>query len=152
MPISAKQWGPPFWQFLHLVSYGYPDMPNEVTKRKYYDLIMNFPLFIPDPAMARQFAVMLDKYPPVAYLDKRDSFIRWVSFIHNKINVMIGKREIPILESVDKYFKYLEKTREIDEPTEKIYWIEMLVYFILIIILSSLVYFSHVVMMSKPFS
>ena len=109
MKISAKKWGPPFWQFLHLVSFGYPDMPNEVTKRKYYDLINNFPLFIPDGEMARQFAVILDKYPVTPYLDKRDSFIRWVSFIHNKINIMIGKKEIPILESVEHYLKYLEK-------------------------------------------
>jgi len=143
MTIDAKRWGPPFWEFLHLVSFGYPDMPNDVTKRKYYDLIINFPLFIPNPVMARQFAEMLDKYPPTPYLDKRDSFIRWVSFIHNKINVMTGKREVSILESVEHYFKYLEKTRVIDEPAEKIYWIEMLVYFGLIVLLLSIIYFAH---------
>ena len=43
--LDEKVWGPLYWKFLYTVALTYPNHPNDVTKRKYYDLIMNFPLF-----------------------------------------------------------------------------------------------------------
>lgn len=101
--LNANVWGKHYWFFLHTVAYKYPDFPNAVTKRKYYDLISNFPLFIPDEEMGNRFATLLDKYPVTPYLDNRESFIRWCWFIHNKINHMLEKDEIELYESIDKY-------------------------------------------------
>jgi hypothetical protein len=98
-------WGPPFWFFLHTVAYYYPDVNvvNQTAKRKYYDFIMNLPLFIPDPDMARFFSQMLDDYPVTPYLDCRDSFTRWVNYMHNRMNRMLGKEELSIVESLKRY-------------------------------------------------
>ena len=103
MLFGADVWGPHYWFFLHTVSQTYPEYPNEVTKRKYYDLIQNMPLFIPDVEMGNRFAAYLDKYPVTPYLDNKDSFIRWVIFIHNKFNTLLGKEEISIPEATDLY-------------------------------------------------
>jgi hypothetical protein len=96
-------WGPHYWFFLHTIAYTYPNCPNAVTKRKYYDLIQNFPLFLPDESIGDTFVELLDKYPVTPYLDKRESFMRWVHFIHNKINRSLGKQTDPFLDSVQKY-------------------------------------------------
>ena len=96
-------WGPAFWFFLHTIAMNYPDRANEVTRRKYYDFVQNMPMFIPNVEMGNQFSRLLDKYPVTPYLDKRESFIRWTVFIHNKINKMIGKPEISLDEAVAKY-------------------------------------------------
>jgi len=101
--LDPAIWGPPYWFFLHTIAQTYPTHPNEVIKRKYYDLIMNMPLFIPDPKMGDRFAEMVDRHPVTPYLDSRDSFIRWVHYIHNKYNLLLGKEEITLLESLDKY-------------------------------------------------
>jgi hypothetical protein len=77
--------------------------PNAVTKRKYYDLIQNFPLFIPNEEIGNKFSDMLDKYPVTPYLDNRDSFVRWVHFIHNKVNVSLGKLEISLPRALELY-------------------------------------------------
>jgi len=138
---NANIWGPHYWFFLHTIAYTYPDMPNEVTKRKYYDLLSNFPLFIPDDKIGKDFATLLDKYPFSGYLDKRDSFIRWVNFIHNKINVMLKKREVPLLESLDKYLLYVKKTEKPDKQIEKIYYMDIAIYAILILILCAIIYY-----------
>ena len=106
--FEATVWGRHYWFFLHTIAHSYPIHPNAVTKRKYYDLITNFPLFIPDEKMGDRFAEMLDKYPVTPYLDSRDSFTRWVNFIHNKYNVILGKKEVPYLEGVHEYFKAYE--------------------------------------------
>jgi hypothetical protein len=101
--FNADVWGPHYWFFLHTIAYSYPDTPNTITKRKYYDLIQNIPLFIPTPEIGNEFSKLLDKYPVSPYLDNRDSFIRWVHFIHNKINIMLGKEEISLFEANDRY-------------------------------------------------
>lgn len=96
-------WGPHFWFFLHTIAMSYPDNANDVTKRKYYELIQNMPLFIPDSEMGNHFSRLLDKYPVSPYLGKRESFIRWTVFIHNKINIVLGKPEIELDDAVIAY-------------------------------------------------
>ena len=54
------------------------------------------------------FAEILDKYPVTPYLDSRDSFVRWTHFIHNKINSMLGKAEIPLIDLYKNHYKEYE--------------------------------------------
>jgi len=103
MKFSPSVWGPHYWFFLHTVAESYPLSPNQVTKRKYYDLIQNFPLFLPDDEIGNKFSRLLDKYPVTPYLDSRDSFVRWTHFMHNKINAILGKEEISLPLALDKY-------------------------------------------------
>ena len=103
MVLDSEVWGPKYWFFLHTVAHTYPMHPNAITKRKYYDLISNMPLFIPNAEMGDRFAELLDKYPVTPYLDNRDSFMRWMNFIHNKVNVLLGKQEVSYLAGLDKY-------------------------------------------------
>jgi len=108
--LDSEVWGPHYWFFLHTIAFNYPESPNKTIKRKYYDLIQNFPLFIPNEKMGNRFATMLDYYPVTPYLDNRESFMRWVNFIHNKINVFLEKDEISLYHHLDKYYaEYLPK-------------------------------------------
>jgi Erv1 / Alr family len=106
--MDPEVWGPYYWFFIYTIAYNYPEYVNQVTKRKYYDFIQNLPLFIPISEMGDRFASLLDRYPVSPYLDSRDSFLRWVHFIHNKYNIMLGKEEISLQESIEHY---LEKFR-----------------------------------------
>ena len=103
MIFNPDVWGPHYWFFLHTVAESYPRTPNDITKKKYYDFIQNLPLFIPIEEMGNKFSEMLDKYPVSPYLDNRDSFVRWVHFIHNKFNVLLGKPEISLPKALEKY-------------------------------------------------
>jgi hypothetical protein len=101
---SAKTWGPHYWFFMMSVALSYPDFPNETTKRKYYDFFTNFALFIPDPDMGKRFSGMLDRYPITPYLGSKDSLVRWVVFIHNKYNEMLGKHEVSLDAALAAYY------------------------------------------------
>lgn len=105
IPLDPTVWGPHYWFFLHTVAYTYPEHPTNVTKRKYYDLVQNMPLFLPDERMGDQFAAFLDKYPVSPYLDTRESFMRWVHFIHNKFNDHLGKEPLSIYAALDAYYQ-----------------------------------------------
>jgi hypothetical protein len=76
----------------------YPHHPNAVTKKKYYEFIQNLPLFLPVEEISGEFSKLIDKYPITPYLDNRDSFVRWMHFIHNKINEKLEKPQISLNE------------------------------------------------------
>jgi len=102
--LNASVWGPSFWFFLHTLSITYPETPNQVTKRKYYDFYQNLPLFL--PSGGSQFADMLDTYPVTPYLDCRESLVRWTIFIHNKYNVLLGKPTMDFMEALDQFYSH----------------------------------------------
>ncbi len=100
---NPEIWGPHYWFVLHSIAATYPDNPNKITKRKYYDFIMNLPLFLPHDEIGNKFGNLIDKYPVSPYLDCRESFQLWMHFIHNKINAVLGKEEILLTTALEKY-------------------------------------------------
>jgi len=110
--FDPEVWGPHYWFFLMTLAVSYPLKANETTKKKYYDFIINLPLFIPHPKIGNNFSALIDKYPVSPYLEGKDSFLKWVHFIHNKINIEIGKDEKTLTEALDIYYE-LYKPKEI---------------------------------------
>ena len=104
MVLDPKIWGPHYWFFLHTIALNYPLYPNDISKKKYYDFIENFSLFIPIPDIANSFSNILDEFPVTPYLDSRESFIKWVHFIHNKINIKLNLPEKTLEESLKNYY------------------------------------------------
>lgn len=131
-------WGPHYWFFLHTVAHSYPLHPNEVIRRKYYDLFMNLPLFIPNESVGNRFSEMLDRYPITPYLANRDSLIRWVHFIHNRYNHILGKEELTLYDGLERYFA--EYTPKPIFLAETFHWKSQYVYLVLIAILLILIY------------
>ena len=103
--LDPKVWGPHMWFFINTIAMTYPNRPNAVTKKKYYDFMQNLPMFIPIEHMSGEFSKLLDEYPIQPYLDTKESFIRWVWFIHNKINEKLEKPQITLNEFYKKYYE-----------------------------------------------
>lgn len=108
--LDPDIWMPNMWFFLRTIAHTYPDSPNPVIKRKYYDFIQNLPLFIPHLEWRKQFSNILDSVPITPYLANRDSFFFWIHFIENRMNRIMEKEEYTILQHMDQYYKeYLPK-------------------------------------------
>jgi hypothetical protein len=140
MGLDPKIWGPHYWFFLHTIAISYPHRPNTITKKKYYDFIHNIPMFIPVENIASYFSQLLDQYPVSPYLDSRDAFIRWMHFIHNKINQKLEKPSISLSKFYENYYEAYKpndlKMREYYRTKSKI------IYFVLIsIFIGTIVYF-----------
>jgi len=103
--LDPSVWGPHYWFFLNTVALNYPHYPNTITKKKYYDLFQNLPLFIPVEKVANNFSNLLQEYPIVPYLDNRESLVRWIHFIHNKVNESLEKPKIPLSQFYVKYYE-----------------------------------------------
>ncbi len=128
--LDPNVWGPHFWFFLHTIALSYPHRPNEVTKKKYYEFISNLPLFIPVEEVGSDFLKLLDEYPITAYLDSRDSFVRWIHFIHNKINEKLEKPKITLN---DFYFNYYEEYKPKDVKFKEYYKLKEKIIYTLVI-------------------
>ena len=109
MKFDPNVWGPHYWFFLHTIAESYPLHPNDVTKKKYYDLIHNLPLFIPNDEIGNFFSKLLDKYPVSPYLTNRDSFVKWMHFIHNRVNEDMNKPEQEDYKCIDDYYDNYKK-------------------------------------------
>ena len=138
--LDPKVWGPHYWFFLHTLAMTYPHHPNAVTKKKYYEFIQNLPLFLPVEEISSSFSKLIEIYPITPYLDNRDSFVRWMYFIHNKINEKLEKPIIPLNEFYINYYdKYKPtgiKLYEFNKIKQKVVYI-----FIIIGIVFSIYYF-----------
>ena len=104
MALDPKIWGPHYWFVIHSIAFTYPLSPNDCTKKKYYDFFNNLPLFIPVENIGNSVSKLLDNYPVTPYLDSRESLIKWVHFIHNKVNFSLGLKEITLEEAMSKYY------------------------------------------------
>jgi len=140
MVLNPEIWGPQYWFVLYTIALSYPENPNEVTKKKYYDFIQNLPLFIPISDIGNNFSIFLDKYPVTPYLDSRESFVKWVHFIHNKINLYLGKPEINYYTAMKNYYdkyelKDIKKKNEFLSKHKFIFFSIIIILLILCIIL-----------------
>jgi len=109
---KSSEWGPKYWYVFHMMAFNYPLTPNKVTKKKYYETIMNWPLFLPHSQMGNKFSKLLDKYPVTPYLDSRQSFIKWTHFIHNRVNEILDKPLYDYAQFIEDYTKPKEKKRK----------------------------------------
>ena len=141
MVLNPKVWGPHYWFVLHTIANTYPLAPNDVTKKKYYDFIQNLPLLLPIEEIGNSFAKYLDKYPVTPYLDSRPSFMKWMHFIHNKINVSIGEPELSMEESIAQYYEeYKPKVVKDAEQRKQREKLIFLLIFLFLLIIGGILY------------
>jgi len=139
--LDPKVWGPHYWFFLHTLAMTYPHHPNAVTKKKYYEFIQNLPLFLPVEKISSDFSKLIDKYPITPYLDNRDSFVRWMHFIHNKINEKLEKPQISLNEF---FINYYDEYKCQDEKFTQYYKIrDKLIYLTVILGISVTIYYLY---------
>ena len=139
--LDPNIWGPHYWFFLHTVSMTYPNRPNALTKKKYYEFIQNLPLFIPIEKISTEFSKLIDQYPITPYLDNRESFIRWTHFIHNKINEKLEKPELSLNEFYIKYYNEYKPNNIKNHDFNKL--VGKIVYLIIIISFIGLIYYLY---------
>jgi FAD-linked sulfhydryl oxidase len=141
MALDPKVFGPHYWFFLHTIALNYPKYPNAVTKKKYYDFIQNLPLFLPIEKHATDFSKLLDEYPITPYLDSRDSFVRWMHFIHNKINEKLEKPKISLSEF---YVRYYDAYKPTDQKYREYYRLkEKFIYAGSVLLIGGVIYYLY---------
>ena len=139
--LDPKVWGPHYWFFLHTVAMTYPHHPNAVTKKKYYEFVQNIPIFIPVEEISKEFEKLIEVYPITPYLDNRDSFVRWMHFIHNKINEKLEKKPITLNEFFVQYYNQYKSQNE--KMTEYYKLREKVIYGVILVSILATIYYLY---------
>ncbi len=90
--MVSSVWGPPFWHYLHTMSFNYPVEPTPQDKKHYRDFILNLKYVLPC-RFCRQNIRTNFKHLPLT-MDKmknRETFSKYVYDLHELINKMLKK-------------------------------------------------------------
>lgn len=90
--MVSSVWGPPFWHYLHTMSFNYPVEPTPEDKKHYRDFILNLKYVLPC-RFCRQNIRNNFKHLPLT-MDKmknRETFSKYIYDLHELINKMLKK-------------------------------------------------------------
>lgn len=137
--LDPEVWGPHYWFVLHTITICYPLKPNETIKKRYYNLINLLPMLIPNEEMGKNLSKLLDEYPCLPYLDSRESFTKWMHYIHNRINKTLDKKLMSYEDGIIAYYKNYEPKPKVKSDEfklrEKIIFGSLLCVLLIIIVI-----------------
>lgn len=125
-------WGEHGWNFLHLVTLGYPELPTKADKENYYNYLHYLQYVLPCAKCRYNMTDHLEKYPLTdVVLENRTNLTRWGIDLHNVVNFYTGK---PMLS-------YEEAMKEINNLAQPRSSFANYMYIILVIILVILIFY-----------
>lgn len=100
-----KHWGSIYWNFLHKLSFEYPEKPTRHTIAIYAQFMNMLPYLLPCDTCRQHLIQVYETYPLSKKIFKnKSSFSFYIYKLHNEINRKIGKNiYIPFSEVEDKY-------------------------------------------------
>jgi hypothetical protein len=109
-------WGPCTWNFIHLMTIGYPLHPTEQEKRNYKNFFNSLVGVLPCNKCKYNLSQNLKKYPLTEnILASRMNFVRWGIDLHNLVNYHTGKPMLSYSEaltSINNCMKPIQKKND----------------------------------------
>jgi hypothetical protein len=114
--MQTLKWGPGAWEFLHTITFNYPERiddndPDHIERRKYTkQLFENLQYTLPCKYCRESFKQFLKELPIEGNLESREKITYWFYEMHNKVNNKLRKQE---QEAVDaKLEEYATQVEE----------------------------------------
>ena len=108
--MNTTFWGPSGWEFLHILTFIYPEQPSYTDKVKMQQFMKTISYILPCKYCRISFTKYSTSLPIIDYLDNREKIIEWLYKIHNKVNKKLRsqgfcKYDNPELDSVKNKYK-----------------------------------------------
>jgi hypothetical protein len=99
--LSTSHWGPSAWNFLHSITFSYPDNPSLEEQRSIEKLFDSLTLHLPCNECREHYVSELSRNP----IDARSktSLSVWLVDLHNRINSRLGKPLFLYADAIQKY-------------------------------------------------
>jgi hypothetical protein len=101
--MDPSFWGKCTWQYLHTLTFSYPEQPTESDKLKYFNYFKQLPEFLPCTSCASSFKVYFDYIPISEYLDDIHGFTFWLYTIHFIVNLKLNKKNMDFYDVIKIY-------------------------------------------------
>ncbi|NIO44363.1 MAG: hypothetical protein GTN36_02305, partial [Candidatus Aenigmarchaeota archaeon] len=111
--LITKIWGPPAWEFLHCITFGYPLEPTEEQKKKYKQFFINIGDVLPCKYCRESYKNFISTGNSVLsdeVMKDRESFTRWFYNVHERVNEKLDvDYGVTYEDIVNKYESYRAK-------------------------------------------
>jgi hypothetical protein len=117
--LITKLWGPPAWEYLHSVSFGYPLKPTQEQKENYKNFFISVGHTLPCKFCRIsyiQFSNNNDTKLTDYDLQNRDTLTRWLFRVHERVNKKLNITYNTTYEQMANRFEsYRSKCGKIDK-------------------------------------
>lgn len=91
--MLTSVWGPSLWHYLHIISFNYPNIPTEIQKKKYKQLLLNLQYTLPCSHCRINLKNNFKKFPlNKTIFENRYNFSKYVYNLHELINKLLKKK------------------------------------------------------------
>jgi hypothetical protein len=105
--MLTNVWGPALWHVLHIMSFNYPINPCEEDKYNYMSFIINLQYTLPCKYCRINLKRNLLELPlTIDHMKNRESFSKYVYYLHELINTMLNKKSGLTYEMVRERYEH----------------------------------------------
>jgi hypothetical protein len=115
--MQTSKWGPSAWDYLHTLSFNYPENPSDDNKKYYYELFNNLRFTLPCKYCRESYNIFFKYININDYLDDREGITYWLFTIHNIVNLKLNKKKVNFIDVVNYYEK--RRANQIHETCKK---------------------------------
>ena len=90
--MNTTFWGPSGWEFLHTLTFIYPEKPSYNDKVKMQQFMNSINYILPCKYCRISFTKYSQTLPINVYLDSKEKMVEWLYKIHNKVNKKLRKQ------------------------------------------------------------
>jgi hypothetical protein len=112
--MQTDKWGPHAWEFLHTITFAYPESPSAVDRQNHYDLFSNLKYTLPCKYCRESYAVFFRHLKIDDYLDSRYGLVFWLYVFHNLVNLKLGKQPASFKDVLTKYENIRARCGKVD--------------------------------------
>lgn len=132
MNISPSIWGESSWKFLHCITLGYPENPDEETKQAALNFFPSLGYLLPCIKCRNNFKKHMDVHPlNMEIVSDKSKLINWLLDVHNEVNSEINKPKL-YLSDIEKICSH-NNNRQFNT---KVAFILILIVLLIIIIIT----------------
>tara|TARA_B110000208_G_scaffold191467_1_gene258409 strand:+ start:1532 stop:2059 length:528 start_codon:yes stop_codon:yes gene_type:complete len=103
--MNVNKWGPGGWQFLHTMTFNYPEYPTAEDKKRYTKFFNQLGHMLPC-RYCRDSYNIYKKYLPInKFTDSREGVTYWLYQIHNLVNNKVFNEDNTTFEEVVRKYE-----------------------------------------------
>jgi hypothetical protein len=101
--MHSSIWGPYCWHMMHILTYNYPEQPNEINKNNIKEFFSSLQYIIPCSICRSHYKKKISKTPVSRVYSNKHSLIKWCVDLHNEVNRGLKKKTLSIENSNNIY-------------------------------------------------
>lgn len=109
---NFNDWGTPYWQFMHAITFLYPDVPTADDRQRIINIFSSLPFVLPCSLCGLHLAQNITAMPLTeTVLSSKTTLSTWLVNLHNVVNRKLKKPEVTYEDA--RYFYTVDSSHSL---------------------------------------